>query len=79
MTSLKNLSDARSVVEALGRKSLQDRVQTTSQNITNWIARGWFPPELMTVMTRMLKSAGHRAPPRLWRQTKTHGGNEAAG
>lgn len=71
------ITDARSVVDAIGRKHLEDTLRTTPQNISNWIAKDEFPPDLFVVMSKMLIESGCHADPRLWGQKKTHRGEAA--
>lgn len=69
---LTTLRDAASVIEVLG-----GTVQTAKMvgrwhsQVSQWKARGEFPPEYFLLMTTKLRELGYTASPTLWRQAVT--------
>jgi hypothetical protein len=55
------------IVETIGRGRLMAITGKRTQNVTNWVTAGYFPPETFVVITSELAALGYRAPPSLWR------------
>jgi len=67
---IRRLQTVPDVIDALGPDRVRALTGKRSNNLTNWKASGFFPPETFLVLTDALRSLGCAAPPSLWRMIR---------
>jgi len=67
---IRRLQNVPQCIEAIGPERVKLLTGKRSQNLTNWKASGFFPPETFVVLTDALRSINCTAPPSLWRMIR---------
>lgn len=67
---IRQLKTVEEVVVAIGRARLQEITGRRSQNITNWLSDGRFPPTIHLICLTELARLSCRAPGSLWGQVE---------
>ena len=70
--AIRNLQTAHDVILAIGRPRVIEVTRKRTNNLSNWLASGHFPPETFYVLTLELRRRRCRAPLRLWRMIEPH-------
>jgi hypothetical protein len=65
--AIRQLQTPDQVVDVIGRDRVMAITQKRTNNVTNWLSSGHFPPETFFVMDLELRKKRCRAPLKLWR------------
>jgi hypothetical protein len=72
------LKTVEEIVDAIGRERLYEIAECASNNVTNWLAAGKFPPDTYVVIQAELKRLRFSAPLSLWRMREPKKARAAA-
>ena len=70
MNEIRECRTVASVIDAIVRERVQRVTKRRSNNLTNWKAAGFFPPEFFLVLQAELRRVNCRARPGLWRMVE---------